>query len=186
MDDPTSTKLEGRLPGRGAEVPGRPARRPGLHAAADGTHDRRHWRGPSAGCPSRSGGGQGGGRTRGAGSGQPGECRRRRPAGRQAVSSDLLTRSEALQLLLVLAGGFNLFIGMFNLVPLLPLDGGHIAGALYEAARRGVARLRRRPDPGYVDVAKMLPVAYVMASLFLVMGVVLILGDIVAPVHLLS
>ena len=54
----------------------------------------------------------------------------------------------------------NLFLALFNLIPLLPLDGGHIAGALWEAVRRGVARLRGRPDPGYVDVAKLLPVAY--------------------------
>ena len=60
--------------------------------------------------------------------------------------------------------GFNFFIGLFNFVPLLPLDGGHIAGALWEAIRRGIARLRRRPDPGYVDVAKLLPIAYVVAS----------------------
>ena len=73
---------------------------------------------------------------------------------------------------------------MFNFVPLLPLDGGHIASALWEALRRGLARLRGRPDPGYVDAAKLLPVAYVVASAMLVMGVVLIVGDLVVPVHL--
>jgi len=83
-----------------------------------------------------------------------------------------------------LLAALNLFVGMFNFIPLLPLDGGHIAGALYEAVRRGVARLRRRPDPGHVDVAKLLPVAYVVAGALLVMGVVLIAGDIVAPVQL--
>ncbi|CAA9350536.1 MAG: Membrane-associated zinc metalloprotease [uncultured Nocardioidaceae bacterium] len=82
-----------------------------------------------------------------------------------------------------LLAGLNLFVGMFNFIPLLPLDGGHIAGALYEAVRRGVARVLRRPDPGHVDVAKLLPVAYVMASALLVMGLVLIVGDIVAPVR---
>lgn len=81
-----------------------------------------------------------------------------------------------------LLAGLNLFLGLFNLVPLLPLDGGHIAGALYEAVRRGWARLRHRPDPGYVDVAKLLPVAYVVAAALLVMGMVLIVGDLVAPV----
>ena len=73
---------------------------------------------------------------------------------------------------------------MFNFIPLLPLDGGHIAGALYEAIRRGFARLRSRPDPGYVDVAKLLPVAYVVASVVLRHGVVLIVGDLVVPLHL--
>ncbi|KAA1428891.1 M50 family metallopeptidase [Nocardioides antri] len=82
--------------------------------------------------------------------------------------------------------GFNFFIGMFNFLPLLPLDGGHIASALWEALRRGLARLRGRPDPGYVDAAKLLPVAYVVASAMLVMGVVLIVGDLVVPVHLES
>jgi membrane-associated protease RseP (regulator of RpoE activity) len=88
--------------------------------------------------------------------------------------------------LLMLVAQFNFFIGMFNFVPLLPLDGGHIAGALWEAVRRGFARLRRRPDPGYVDVAKLLPIAYVMAGAFLVMGVVLILADVFIPIHLPS
>jgi membrane-associated protease RseP (regulator of RpoE activity) len=86
--------------------------------------------------------------------------------------------------LVMLLGGVNLFVGMFNFVPLLPLDGGHIAGALYEAVRRGLARLLRRPDPGHFDVAKLLPVAYVMAGVILVMSVVLIYADIVAPVRL--
>jgi len=69
------------------------------------------------------------------------------------------------------------------LMPLMPLDGGHVAGALWEALRRVIARMRRRPDPGYVDVAKLLPIAYVVASFLLVMGVVLIVGDLVVPVH---
>jgi membrane-associated protease RseP (regulator of RpoE activity) len=86
--------------------------------------------------------------------------------------------------LLALLGAINLFVGMFNFIPLLPLDGGHIAGALYEAVRRGWARLRHRPDPGYFDTAKLLPVAYVMAGVILVMSVVLIYADIVVPVPL--
>jgi membrane-associated protease RseP (regulator of RpoE activity) len=84
----------------------------------------------------------------------------------------------------VLLAGLNLFLGMLNLVPLLPLDGGQMAGALYEALRRGVAKVLRRPDPGFVDVAKLLPVGYVMAGVILVASVVLIYADIVAPVSL--
>lgn len=78
----------------------------------------------------------------------------------------------------------NLFIALFNFIPLLPLDGGHIAGAIYEAIRRGFAKLRGRPDPGYVDVAKALPLAYAMASVLIVMGVLLLYADIVNPVRL--
>ncbi|WP_340539367.1 M50 family metallopeptidase [Nocardioides sp. GXZ039] len=106
-------------------------------------------------------------------------------AGEQ-TSSDVLDVQEKTVFLLSLIAGFNLFIGLFNFLPLLPLDGGHIASALWEALRRGFARLRRRPDPGYVDAAKLLPVAYVVAGAMLIMGVVLIVGDIVVPLSVTS
>jgi membrane-associated protease RseP (regulator of RpoE activity) len=100
----------------------------------------------------------------------------------ETASDTAYTNQEKVVLLAMILASFNLFIGMFNFVPLLPLDGGHIAGALYEAVRRGLAKLRGRPDPGFVDVAKLLPVAYGVAGVLLLMGVVLIIGDIVAPV----
>ena len=102
----------------------------------------------------------------------------------ETVAAEEFPVAEKTVFLLSLIAGFNLFIGLFNFIPLLPLDGGHIAGALYEALRRGFARLRGRPDPGYVDVAKLLPVAYVMASVMLVFGLVLIVGDLVVPISL--
>lgn len=102
----------------------------------------------------------------------------------EVTSQEGLATSSKVVFLLFLVAGFNLFIGLFNFIPLLPLDGGHIAGALYEGARRGVARLRHRPDPGYVDTAKLLPVAYVVGAAMLVMGLVLIIADIVVPVQL--
>ncbi|TQK70547.1 RIP metalloprotease [Nocardioides sp. SLBN-35] len=108
-----------------------------------------------------------------------------RLAGETASHTEIPVKAKLVSLLMLVAG-FNFFIGMFNFVPLLPLDGGHIAGALWEAVRRGWARLRRRPDPGYVDVAKLLPIAYVVGLAILVMGIVLIVGDIVVPVHLES
>lgn len=97
-------------------------------------------------------------------------------------SADQIDAGAKLASLLMLLGAVNLFLGLFNFVPLLPLDGGHIAGALYEAVRRAVARVRGLPDPGHVDVAKLLPVAYVVAVAFLVMSVVLIYADFVAPI----
>ncbi len=102
----------------------------------------------------------------------------------EAASSEAFPLTEKIVTLLFLIASFNFFIGMFNFVPLLPLDGGHIAGALYEGAKRGLARLRGRPDPGHVDVAKLLPVAYVVGLAMLVMGVVLIVADIVVPLRL--
>ena len=102
----------------------------------------------------------------------------------EVTSDQARPEVERIVFLVSLLAGLNLFVGMFNFIPLLPLDGGHIAGALYEAVRRGLARVLHRPDPGHVDVAKLLPVAYVMAVVLLVMGLVLIAGDIVAPVRL--
>jgi membrane-associated protease RseP (regulator of RpoE activity) len=102
----------------------------------------------------------------------------------EAAASQAFPLTEKIVTLLFLVASFNFFIGMFNFVPLLPLDGGHIAGALYEGLKRGFARLRGRPDPGHVDVAKLLPVAYVVGLAMLVMGVVLIVADIVVPLRL--
>ncbi|WP_040157532.1 M50 family metallopeptidase [Nigerium massiliense] len=83
-----------------------------------------------------------------------------------------------------LLASVNLFLALFNLVPLPPLDGGHMAGALYEGARRTVARWRGRPDPGPADTAKMVPVAYAMGAFLLLCGLVLIVADIFSPVKL--
>ncbi|MGB0099086.1 MAG: site-2 protease family protein [Nocardioides sp.] len=102
----------------------------------------------------------------------------------ETVAHEAFPVQEKAVFLLLLIASFNFFIGMFNFIPLLPLDGGHIAGALWEAIRRGWARLRGRPDPGYVDVARLLPIAYCVAGALLVMGVVLIVGDLVVPLHL--
>ncbi len=87
-------------------------------------------------------------------------------------------------LVVLLLGGLNLFLGLINFVPLPPFDGGRIATTLYEVARRGVARLRGRPDPGAFDAAKLLPVTYVVASVLLLMTVILVYADIVAPVSI--
>jgi membrane-associated protease RseP (regulator of RpoE activity) len=102
----------------------------------------------------------------------------------ETVSVEWLPTDAKITFLLMLIAGFNFFIGAFNFIPLLPLDGGHIASALWEAVRRGFAKLRGRPDPGFVDAAKLLPIAYVMASVMLVMSLVLIVGDLVVPIHI--
>lgn len=76
----------------------------------------------------------------------------------------------------------NVFIGVFNLLPLLPLDGGHIAVLLFEQVRSALARLFRRRDPGRVDVAKLMPVTYVVILAFGTLSVLAIVADIVNPI----
>ncbi len=103
--------------------------------------------------------------------------------GGEIAASDIPVENK-INIFITVLGGLNLAIGMFNLIPLLPLDGGHIAGGLWEGIKRAIARVRRRPMPAHVDVAKALPLTYVMAALLLVMGGLLIYADLVNPVRI--
>ena len=99
-------------------------------------------------------------------------------------STDQIECSSKVASLFTVLGAVNLFVALFNFVPLLPLDGGHVAAAFYEAVRRAFARLRGRPDPSPIDTARLLPVAYVVGGIILISGVVLILADIFDPIQL--
>lgn len=84
--------------------------------------------------------------------------------------------------LLLLLGTLNLALFAFNLIPLLPLDGGHVVGALYEGAKRRVLTAVTKKDPGPIDTAKALPIAYAVWALLLFTGLLLIFADIVNPI----
>lgn len=92
--------------------------------------------------------------------------------------------SQQLAMFVMLLAGFNLSLFLFNMLPLLPLDGGHIAGALWESLRRTVAKVLRRPDPGPFDVAKLMPVAYVVAGIFICFTILVLIADVVNPVRI--
>ncbi|MBT2514298.1 RIP metalloprotease [Arthrobacter sp. ISL-30] len=106
-----------------------------------------------------------------------------RVAGEVAAMEEIPLQSRTGALIGLLAG-LNFALAVFNLIPLLPLDGGHVAGALYEGVRRRVAKLFGKPDPGAFDIAKLLPATYVVAALLMAMGALLIYADIVKPVNL--
>ena len=78
----------------------------------------------------------------------------------------------------------NIFVGAFNLLPLLPLDGGHIAVIIFERIRAWFARLRGRADPGLVDMTKLVPVSMGVFAILVVFGLMLILADLVNPIRL--
>ncbi|AQZ69733.1 Membrane-associated zinc metalloprotease [[Actinomadura] parvosata subsp. kistnae] len=103
--------------------------------------------------------------------------------GGEILASDLSTEKKVAIFVNLLAG-FNLAIGMFNLIPLLPLDGGHIAGGLWEGIKRGFARIMRRPEPAYVDIAKVLPLTYAIAIVMMIMAGLLVYADLVNPLTL--
>jgi membrane-associated protease RseP (regulator of RpoE activity) len=84
---------------------------------------------------------------------------------------------------LLIIASLNIFVGLVNLLPLLPMDGGHVAVIIYERIRAWLARLRGRPDPGLADMAKLLPVSFSLFMVIIVVSVMLILADIVNPVN---
>jgi membrane-associated protease RseP (regulator of RpoE activity) len=82
-----------------------------------------------------------------------------------------------------LLGALNIALFAFNMIPLPPLDGGHIAGAVYEYLKRGAFRLVGKKDPGPVDTALMAPIAQVMFFVLLLAGLLMILADVVNPIR---
>ncbi len=78
----------------------------------------------------------------------------------------------------------NIFVGIFNLFPLLPLDGGHIAVAWFERARSWWYTRRGRPDPGRVDYLKLMPITYAVIILFGGLTLLTVAADIVNPIQL--
>ena len=72
--------------------------------------------------------------------------------------------------LVTLAAALNLFLFLFNLLPLLPLDGGHVAAALWEVVRDGLRRLRGRSAAGPIDTARLLPLTYAVSVVLIAVG----------------
>ncbi|GAA1225630.1 M50 family metallopeptidase [Pseudonocardia alaniniphila] len=103
--------------------------------------------------------------------------------GGEILASDAPPLAE-LSVFLQLLAGLNISLFLFNLLPIPPLDGGQIFPAIWEAVKRRIAKLRGLPDPGPVDVAKLMPVAYVVALVFIGWSALLFVADIINPVQL--
>jgi membrane-associated protease RseP (regulator of RpoE activity) len=101
----------------------------------------------------------------------------------QVLAAKIGWQPKAALVLLIIAS-LNIFVGAFNLLPLLPLDGGHLAVVIYERIRYWLARLFRRPDPGPVDYRRLVPLSVGVFALLVGVGLLLIMADLVNPVHL--
>ena len=102
----------------------------------------------------------------------------------QAVGSDKLNNNERLATFILLVASLNIFVGLFNLLPILPLDGGHMAVAIADEVRALFARIRRKPRPAPIDVNVLTPITGVVVVLLIILTVLLVVADIINPVSL--
>lgn len=100
------------------------------------------------------------------------------------AAAEQLDLGDRVAALIGILASLNIALFVFNLIPLLPLDGGHIVVALWEGIRNAFARLRGKPAPGPVDSARLVPVTIVITVLLMSMSALLIYADIVKPITL--
>jgi membrane-associated protease RseP (regulator of RpoE activity) len=105
--------------------------------------------------------------------------------GGQILDLELPVKTE-ISFFLRLLALVNISLFLFNLLPIPPLDGGQIFPALWESVRRRIAKLRGKPDPGPVDVARLMPISYVVALVFIAWSGLLFVADIINPVNLVQ
>ena len=106
-----------------------------------------------------------------------------RIAGEIASVDSLAVRDRVSSLIGILAS-LNVALFVFNLIPLLPLDGGHVAAGLYEGAKRRIYRALGKSDPGPVNASKLIPVTLVVVGILGSMSLLLMYADIVNPIRL--
>jgi membrane-associated protease RseP (regulator of RpoE activity) len=95
-------------------------------------------------------------------------------------------QNDAWQIFVLLFISLNFFVGVFNLLPLLPLDGGHIAIAWFERARSWLFAKLGRPDPGRVDYLKLMPLTYAVILVGGAFTLLTVTADVVNPITLFA
>ncbi len=90
--------------------------------------------------------------------------------------------SGGFAMLIGIVASVNLFVGIFNLFPFLPLDGGHVAILAYEKVRDRWRRFRKLPVAGVVDLTKLMPFTYGVLLIVVGVSALLLFADIINPV----
>jgi len=106
-----------------------------------------------------------------------------RVSGETANTKALTTREKIATFILIIAS-LNLFVGMFNMLPLLPLDGGHMAVALADGLRNFLARRRGLPKPAPFDVERLTPITMAVFVLMAGLSILLLAADIFNPIRM--
>jgi RIP metalloprotease RseP len=102
----------------------------------------------------------------------------------EAVGDGDLTASERWATFLLIIASLNIFVGIFNLLPILPLDGGHMAVAIADEIRALYARLRGRARPAAIDVTILTPITMVVFVILACLTLLLLVADVINPVTL--
>jgi membrane-associated protease RseP (regulator of RpoE activity) len=101
-----------------------------------------------------------------------------------AVSSQKLNSNERVSTFILIVASLNIFVGLFNLLPFLPLDGGHMAIAIADEVRALFARIRKKPRPAGIDVNVMTPITMAVFGVLAVLTLILLVADIINPISL--
>jgi membrane-associated protease RseP (regulator of RpoE activity) len=101
-----------------------------------------------------------------------------------AVSSQKLNSNERVTTFILIVASLNIFVGLFNLLPFLPLDGGHMAIAIADEFRALFARIRKKPRPAGIDVNVMTPITMAVFGVLAVLTLILLVADIINPISL--
>ena len=102
----------------------------------------------------------------------------------QAVGDSQLSISERVATFILIVASLNIFVGVFNVLPILPLDGGHMAVAIADEIRAFLARLRGRPRPAAIDVTVLTPITMVVFVILASLTLLLLVADVINPVNL--